>query len=234
MKIDNFIAEVEKLGIEVTKNKLNQLEKYYELLIEYNKVMNLTGITEKEEVYLKHFYDSLTIAKIIDLKKESTLCDIGTGAGFPGIVLKIFYPDLKVTLVDSLNKRIKFLNDVINELKLEKITTIHTRMEEYAKINIEKFDVVTARAVAQMYFLLEVSVPMLKVGKHFIAMKGSIDKEVDYQKTLEILNCIPKKLIKFKLPIEDSNRTLIKIQKIFPTKKIFPRKYNEMKKNPLV
>ena len=234
MKIDNFIAEVEKLGIEVTKNKLNQLEKYYELLIEYNKVMNLTGIIEKEEVYLKHFYDSLTIAKIIDLKKEETLCDIGTGAGFPGIVLKIFYPNLNITLVDSLNKRINFLNEVIKELKLEKIETIHTRMEEYAKYNIEQYDVVTARAVAQMYFLLEVSVPMLKVGKYFIAMKGNVDKEINYQKTLEKLNCLQIDLIEFKLPIENSNRALIKIKKIFPTKKIFPRKYNEIKKNPLV
>ena len=234
MKIDNFIKEVEKLGIEITEKKINQLEKYYEMLIEYNKVMNLTGITEKEEVYLKHFYDSLTIAKIIDLKKEETLCDIGTGAGFPGIVLKIFYPNLNITLVDSLNKRINFLNEVIKELKLEKIETIHTRMEEYSKNNIEQYDVVTARAVAQMYFLLEVSVPMLKIGKYFIAMKGSMDKEVNYQNTLKKLNCTQIDLIEFKLPIENSNRTLIKIKKIFPTKKIFPRKYNEMKKNPLV
>lgn len=234
MKIDNFIKEVEKLGIEITEKKINQLEKYYEMLIEYNKVMNLTGITEKKEVYLKHFYDSLTIAKIIDLKKEENLCDIGTGAGFPGIVLKIFYPNLNITLVDSLNKRINFLNEVIKELKLEKIETIHTRMEEYAKNNIEQYDVVTARAVAQMYFLLEVAVPMLKIGKYFIAMKGSIDKEINYQNALEKLNSSQIDLIKFRLPIENSNRTLIKIQKIFPTKKIFPRKYNEMKKNPLV
>ena len=234
MNKDNFIKEVEKLGIQVDEIKLNKLEKYYEMLIEYNKVMNLTGITEKEDVYLKHFYDSLTIAKIIDLKKEETLCDIGTGAGFPGIVLKIFYPNLNITLVDSLNKRINFLNEVIKELKLEKIETIHTRMEEYAKNNIEQYDVVTARAVAQMYFLLEVSIPMIKVGKYFIAMKGCIDKEINYQNTLEKLNCTQIDLIKFKLPIENSNRTLIKIKKIFPTKKIFPRKYNDIKKNPLV
>ena len=203
------------------------------MLVEYNKVMNLTGITKKEEVYLKHFYDSLTIAKIIDLSKEESLCDVGTGAGFPGIVLKIFYPELKVTLVDSLNKRINFLNEVIKELGLNKIETVHDRMEEYSRKNIEKFDVVTARAVAQMHFLLEVAVPMLKVGKYFIAMKGNIEHEIDYNYALDKLNSKQIKLIKFKLPKEESNRTLIKIEKNNITSKIFPRKYNEIKRNPL-
>ena len=234
MNKDNFINEVKKLGVEITENKLNQLEKYYEMLIEYNKVMNLTGITAKEEVYLKHFYDSLTISKIIDLNEEETLCDLGSGAGFPGIVLKIFYPNLKITLVDSLNKRINFLNEVINELKLEKIETIHSRMEEYAKENIEKYDVVTARAVAQMHFLLEVAVPMLKVGKYFIAMKGNIENEIDYSYALEKLNASQKDIIKFKLPEEESNRTLIKIKKNKTTNKIFPRKYIEIKRKPLI
>lgn len=233
MNKDDFIKEVEKLGIKITENKLNQLEKYYEMLIEYNKVMNLTGIIEKEEVYLKHFYDSLTISKIIDLTSEESLCDIGTGAGFPGIVLKIFYPNLKITLVDSLNKRIIFLNEVIRELKLEKIETVHSRMEEYAKGNIEKFDVVTARAVAQMHFLLEVSIPMLKIGKHFIAMKGNIENEIDYNYALDKLSASQLDIIKFKLPNENSNRTLIKIIKNKSTKKIFPRKYVEIKRNPL-
>ena len=233
MNKDNFIIEVEKLGIEVDENKLNQLEKYYEMLVEYNKVMNLTGITEKSEVYLKHFYDSLTIAKIIDLNKEKSLCDIGTGAGFPGIVLKIFYPKLKVTLVDSLNKRIKFLDDVISELNLLEIETVHSRMEEYSKENIEKFDVVTARAVAQMHFLLEVAIPMLKVGKYFIAMKGNIENEINYNYALEKLNSTQVDLIKFKLPEEESNRTLIKILKNKTTSKVFPRKYVEIKRKPL-
>jgi len=233
MNKDNFIKEVEKLGIEITETKLYQLEKYYEMLVEYNKVMNLTGITEKEEVYLKHFYDSLTISKIIDLNKEETLCDIGTGAGFPGVVLKIFYPDLNITLVDSLSKRINFLNEVIKKLKLEKIETVHKRIEEYSKENIEKYDVVTARAVAQMHFLLEVTIPMLKVGKYFIAMKGNMENEIDYKYAMNKLNSIQKDIIKFKLPYEESNRTLIKIEKINKTQKIFPRKYNEIKRNPL-
>lgn len=233
MNKDSFILEVKKIGIEVTEHKLNQLERYYEMLVEYNKVMNLTGITEKGDVYLKHFYDSLTIAKIIDLNKEQTLCDIGTGAGFPGVVLKIFYPNLKVTLVDSLNKRINFLNEVINDLKLEKIETVHLRMEEYSRNNIERFDVVTARAVSQMHFLLEVAIPMLKVGKYFIAMKGNIENEIDYTDALDKLNSSQIELMKFKLPIEESNRTLIKILKNKTTPKLFPRKYIEIKKNPL-
>jgi len=234
MNKNKFIEEVTKLGLEITDNKLNQLERYYEMLIEYNKVMNLTGITEKDEVYLKHFYDSLTISKIIDLNKEETLCDIGTGAGFPGIVLKIFFPNLNITLVDSLNKRINFLNEVIKELKLEKIETVHDRMEEYARKNIEKFDVVTARAVASMPFLLEVAVPMLKVGKYFIAMKGNLEKELEYKNALNQLNSILGNIIKFKLPIENSNRTLIKIIKNKATLKKFPRKYVEIKRKPLV
>ena len=233
MNKDNFIKEIEKIGVEVTQNKLEQLEKYYEMLVEYNKVMNLTGITEKEEVYLKHFYDSLTIIKIIDLNKEETLCDIGTGAGFPGLVLKIFYPELKITLVDSLNKRINFLNEVIKELKLEKIETVHARMEEYAKVNIEKFDVVTARAVAQMHFLLEIAIPMLKCNKYFVAMKGNLDNEIEYSHALNKLNSIQNDIIKFKLPYENSNRTLIKIEKVKNTSKLFPRKYTEIKRNPL-
>ena len=233
MNINNFIEEVNKLGIEINDEKLQQLQKYYELLIEYNKVMNLTGITEKKEVYLKHFYDSLTISKVINLNNETTLCDIGTGAGFPGIVLKIFYPNLKVTLVDSLNKRINFLNEVIKELNLENIEAIHARMEEYARININKFDVVTARAVAQMHFLLEVAIPMLKINKYFIAMKGNIDNEINYQYALNKLNSKEERIEIFKLPIEKSNRTLIKIKKIKETSKIFPRKYKEIKIKPL-
>ena len=233
MNKNNFIIEVEKLGIKIDDTKLNQLEKYYEMIVEYNKVMNLTGITEKDEVYLKHFYDSLTISKIIDLNNEETLCDVGTGAGFPGIVLKIFYPDLKITLVDSLNKRINFLDNVIKELKLEKIETVHARMEEYSKNNIEKFDVVTARAVAQMNFLLEVSVPMLKIGKYFIAMKGNVENELDYGNALTKLSSTQTNIIKFKLPYEESNRTLIKIIKNQSTSKSFPRKYVEIKRNPL-
>ena len=233
MNKDRFISEVESLGIEITDNKLEQLEKYYELLIEYNKVMNLTGITEKEDVYLKHFYDSLTITKIIDLNKENSLCDLGSGAGFPGIVIKIFYPNLNIILVDSLNKRINFLNTVIRELGLENIEAIHSRIEDYSKENKEQFDVVTARAVAPLNILLELGINLVNVGKYFIAMKGNIENEPDYNNAIKKLNCRLGNIIKFKLPIEESNRSLIKIIKEKSTSKLFPRKYSEVKKRPL-
>ena len=233
MNKDRFISEIEKLGIEITEKKLEQLEKYYELLIEYNKVMNLTGITEKDEVYLKHFYDSLTISKIVDLNKENNLCDLGSGAGFPGIVIKIFYPNLKIVLVDSLNKRIKFLNKVIEELNLKDIEAVHIRIEEYAKENKEKFDIVTARAVAPLNILLELGINLVKIGKCFIAMKGNIENEMDYQNAIKKLDCSMGNIITFKLPIEESNRSLIKIIKKKTTSKLFPRKYNEIKTKPL-
>lgn len=233
MNKDRFIKEVENLGIEITDKKLNQLEKYYELLIEYNKVMNLTGITEKDEVYLKHFYDSLTISKIIDLNNENSLCDLGSGAGFPGIVIKIFYPNLNIVLVDSLNKRINFLNIVIKELGLENITAIHSRIEEYTVDNKEKFDVVTARAVAPLNILLELGINLVKAGKYFIAMKGNIENEPDYSNAIKKLDCSLGNIVKFKLPIEESNRSLIKIRKEKSTSKLFPRKYSEIKKKPL-
>ncbi len=233
MTQSDFIDKIKEEGIIVTPEKIEQLEKYYELLIEYNKVMNLTGITEKKEVYLKHFYDSLTICKIIDLNKQENLCDLGSGAGFPGIVLKIFYPNLKITLIDSLNKRINFLNKVIEELKLKDIEAIHIRIEDFSRQNIEKFDVVTARAVAPLNILLELGINLVKINKYFIAMKGNIDNEPNYDEALKKLNCDLGNIIKFKLPVENSNRCLIQIIKRKSTPKLYPRKYNEIKKKPL-
>ena len=233
MNINNFIDYLGKLGIKYTNCQLNQLEMYYEILIEYNKVMNLTGITNKEDVYLKHFYDSLTISKIIDLNNYNSLCDIGTGAGFPGIVLKIFYPNLKVTLIDSLNKRINFLNDVIKKLKLTNIEAIHCRIEEYAKINREKYDIVTARAVAPLNILLEYAIPIVKSGKYFIAMKGKEENEELYHNAIKILQSEICNICKFKLPIENSERTLYKIKKNNKTSNKYPRKYIEIKKKSL-
>ena len=233
MNQDDFIKEVNALGIEVTKDKLDKLEKYYEMLIEYNKFMNLTGITDKEQVYLKHFYDSITLSKIIDLNKEESLCDLGSGAGFPGIVLKIFYPNLNITLIDSLNKRINFLNDVIKELNLRNIEAIHVRIEDFAKENIERFDVVTARAVAPLNILLELGINLVKIGKYFIAMKGNIINEPNFSNSIEKLNCKIDKIDNFKLPVEESERTLIKISKLSSTPKLFPRKYSVIKAKPL-
>lgn len=233
MTINMFKEELSKLNIKLTELQEEQLERYYELLVEYNKVMNLTGITEKEEVYLKHFYDSLTIARVIDLNKEKSLCDMGTGAGLPGIVLKIVFPNLKVTLLDSLNKRIEFLKIVISELGLKNIEAIHCRIEEYGIKNREIFDIVTARAVASMNILLEYASSQVKIGKYFIAMKGNIEKEINYENTLKQLNFNIIAKEEFLLPIENSSRTLIVLKKEKETSKRFPRKYSEIKKSPL-
>ena len=234
MNQDNFILELKKLNINITEKQLCQLEKYYELLIEWNKVMNLTGITVKEEVYLKHFYDSLTVLKVIDLNKVNSLCDIGTGAGFPGLVLKILFPNLNMTLVDSLNKRIKFLNEVITKLNLEKIVTVNARIEEYGINNRDKYDVVVARAVAQLNILLEYSIPITKVNGYFIAMKGNNPIEIDNSSNaIERLNCHIEEIKEFNLPIENSNRTIIKIKKDDKTDIKYPRKYSEIKKKRL-
>ena len=234
MTISEFIEELKKINIEPTQKQLEQLNRYYELIVEYNKVMNLTGITEKDQVYLKHFYDSLTIAKVIDLNKEETLCDIGTGAGFPGIVLKILFPNLKITLIDSLNKRIEFLKIVIKELNLNNIEAIHTRAEEYAIKNIEKFDVVTSRAVAPLNILLELSIPLLKTNKYFISYKGNISREIiESENALKQLDSKIDKIEEFELPKENSNRTIIKIKKLNKTNKKYPRKFSEIKKKPL-
>ena len=234
MNQNKFILELKNIGIEITEFQLNQLEKYYELLINWNKVMNLTGIVEKEEVYLKHFYDSLTITKVVDLNNIETLCDVGTGAGFPGIVLKILFPKLKITLVDSLQKRIKFLNEVITTLNLKDIEALHFRVEEYAIKNKEKFDIVTARAVASLNILSEYCIPLVKENGYFIAMKGNAVEEISHiDNALENLSSKIEKIEEFKLPIEDSQRMLISIKKIKKTSKKYPRKYNEIKKNPL-
>ena len=204
-----FIEEVQKLGIMPTKEQLQQLEKFYQLLIEWNQKINLTRITEKEDVYLKHFYDSLTIVKEIDLSKVDTLCDVGTGAGFPGIVLKIFYPNLKITLIDSLLKRVNYLNETIKELKLKDIKAIHTRGEEYH----ETFDIVTARAVANIEKLLKYTMHLVNRNGKLIAMKGNIEEELtnDVRKKINKKYKISK-INKFLLPKENSNRSLIVIE----------------------
>jgi len=233
MTINSFIDELSKLGIELDDTQLSQLDKYYELLVEYNKVMNLTGITEKEDVYLKHFYDSLTLVKAIDLNKYESLCDIGTGAGFPGLVLKIVYPKLNVTLIDSLQKRINFLNIVIDNLNLKNIETIHSRIEEYGCNNREKYDIVTARAVASTNVLLEYSIPIVKLGGYFIPMKGKIDNEPSFENAQKKLGCIMEDKIEFLLPYENSCRTLIKFKKDTVTNKKYPRKFSDIKKLPL-
>lgn len=234
MNINDFINELKKINIEINDYQLKQLNRYYELLVEYNEKMNLTGITEKNQVYLKHFYDSLTINKIIDLNTVQTLCDVGTGAGFPGMVIKILFPKIKITLVDSLNKRIEFLNVVINELGLEDIDTLHSRIEDYGKNNREIFDVVTARAVAPLNVLLEYCTPLVKCGKYFIPLKANISREIlEIDSALKELNSTIEEKCEFLLPYEESQRTLIKFKKIGKTNKKYPRTYAQIKKKPL-
>lgn len=233
MTESEFIKHIEDLGITCDDDKLSRLNKYYEMLVEYNKVMNLTGITDKKQVYLKHFYDSLTIAKVINFNEYNTLCDIGTGAGFPGLVIKILYPHLRITLVDSLNKRINFLNDVIKELGLTDIETVHARIEDYAYNNKDRFDIVTARAVAPLNILLEYAIPITKVNSYFIAMKGKIEDETTYSNALRVLKSEVEEIKELKLPIENSDRTIYKIKKISKINGKYPRKPSEIKKNML-
>lgn len=233
MNKELFIKELSKINININDKQLEQLEKYYEILVTENKKYNLTSITNKEDVYLKHFYDSATLSKIIALKDQS-LCDIGTGAGFPGMVLKILFPNLKVTLVDATQKKCNFLELVIKELKLTNIEVINKRAEEFSKEIREKYDIVTSRAVAPLKHLLEYSIPLVKVNGTYIAMKSDITKELDgisnYEEKLSIKE---ENLINFNLPIENSLRTLISYKKLKITNSIYPRKYSEIKKKSL-
>lgn len=179
MNKEEFIKEVEKLRIKVTKKNLEQLEIYCEYLLEYNKHTNLTAIKTKEEVYLKHFYDSLTLCKVIDLTKEESLLDIGSGAGFPGMVLKIFFPNLKVYLVDSNNKKTKFLEELKIKLNVNNLEVINNRIEKLYDLFLNKIDIVTARAVTNLTILSELAIPIVKKDKYFIAMKGNATEEIN-------------------------------------------------------
>ena len=234
MNINEFIKELNKLNINPSEEELNKLEKYAELLIEYNKKFNLTAITKLEEIYLKHFYDSLTLIKVIDLDKELKVLDIGTGAGFPGIVLKIFYPKLELTLLDSNNKKITFLNEVTKELGLEKLKCIHGRAEELSKEFREYFDIVTSRAVASLRILTELAVPYTKVNGYFIALKGKAEEELkEAESTIKKLDCKIEEKEKLILPDNTSERTIIKIKKEKTTPSIYPRKYDKIIKQAL-
>lgn len=234
MNLNEFISKVKELGIELNDNQINQFNKYYELLVEYNKVMNLTGITEYEEVLEKHFYDSLTMANKVNLN-NSTLVDIGAGAGFPCIPLKIAFPSLDVTVVDSLAKRMKFLEIVIKELNLENIRCLAMRGENFAKLHREEFDFVTARAVARLNILNEITLPLVKVGGYFIALKGQ-DGLIEIDECKDAFNKLGARIDmidEFNLPSENAKRINIFIKKEKKTNVIYPRDYAKIKKNPL-
>lgn len=234
MNKNEFIKSLEELNIEVTAEKLDLLDKYYKELVEYNSHTNLTAITKEEDVYLKHFYDSLTITKVIDLNTIDNLLDIGSGAGFPGIVLKIFYPHLKVTLLDSNNKKTTFLSYITEKLNLENVTVIHDRVENYAKDNLNKFDIVTSRAVANLRVITELSLPLVKVNGYFIAMKGNIAEELkDAEKTISSLSSKIEKIIDFNLYQETGQRNIIKIKKLKETTIKELRPYDKIIKRSL-
>ena len=205
-----FLEELAKIGIKPTEEQLSQLDKFYHLMLEWNEKINLTRITAEKEVYLKHFYDSLTLNKVVDLKNVNTLCDVGTGAGFPGVVLKIVFPNLRITLIDSLLKRVNYLNEIIKELKLQDIEAIHSRGEDYKG----EFDVVTSRAVANIEKLVDYTMHLVSKNGVFVAMKGNIDKEL----TESVAKKLNKKyriikIEKFTLPVENSERSLVVIKK---------------------
>lgn len=212
MTIEEFIKEVEALGLNVTEEQLKQLDIIYNTLVETNKTMNLTRITEKDDVYLKHFYDSLTLAKVYDLTKANTLCDIGTGAGFPGLVLKIFYPNLEITLVDSLLKRVKYLNSLIEKLQLTGIKAYHNRAEDIIKEG-KKFDIVTARAVSALPKLLLWTMPLVNKNGSFLAMKGNVEEELELSKDImKKHNWYVNKKETFTLPTKEDVRTILEIK----------------------
>jgi len=237
MNIEQFTANLQEKGITLSEKQLDQFETYFTTLVEWNEKMNLTAITEKTDVYLKHFYDSITASFYFDFTKPFHLCDVGAGAGFPSIPLKIVYPHIEVTIVDSLNKRISFLNHLADVLHLENIHFVHDRAETFG-VNPayrESFDVVTARAVARLSVLSEFCIPLSKVGGHFLAMKALHAKEeLDAgQKAITTLGGKVEKVHTFTLPMEDSERTILIIKKEKQTPKKYPRKPGTPGKSPI-
>lgn len=232
-----FDQELNELGIQLTDVQKGQFDRYYELLIEWNKVMNLTGITDYDEVNLKHFTDSLTIVRINEMNDVSTLIDIGTGAGFPGLPIKIAFPHIKVVLLDSLNKRIKFLDKVIEKLNLDNVVTLHGRAEDYAKKveYREQFDVCVSRAVANLSTLSEYCMPFIKKGGCFVSYKSAeSDEEISKsENAIDLLGGKIDKIEKFILPGSDMGRALVKINKVKNTPKKYPRKAGVPGKEPL-
>ncbi|MGM9986868.1 MAG: 16S rRNA (guanine(527)-N(7))-methyltransferase RsmG [Bacillaceae bacterium] len=237
MNIEQFTAALSSKGINLTAKQLEQYERYYELLVEWNEKMNLTAITDKEEVYLKHFFDSISAAFYFDFTKPISICDVGAGAGFPSIPLKIAFPHLQVTIVDSLQKRITFLNELASELSLDNVAFYHDRAETFGKKEgiRESFDVVTARAVARLSVLSELCMPLVKVNGYFVAMKGAAahDEVETGQYAVNVLGGEIQNVIDFTLPIEESERSIVIINKKRKTPKKYPRKPGTPNKQPI-
>ncbi|MDO4453215.1 MAG: 16S rRNA (guanine(527)-N(7))-methyltransferase RsmG [Eubacteriales bacterium] len=237
MKSEILEKGCQLLNLSISEKQEEQFMKYYELLVEWNKVMNLTGITEFDEVMRKHFLDSLSIVKAIEKKDALRVLDLGTGAGFPGIPLKIMFPEWDIVLLDSLNKRIKFLNEVIGQLGLERISAIHGRAEDFARKEEyrEKFDLVVSRAVANLASLSEYCLPYVKQQGAFVSYKASnVEEEVnEAKKAVTVLGGNLEKIVEFQLPDTDIDRTLLVIQKIKKTPGKYPRKAGLPSKEPI-
>lgn len=233
--VEYFLDELGKLNISLSEMQINQFIRFYEMLIEKNKVMNLTAITEFDEVIDKHFLDSLNLFRLIDLNSEKRILDLGTGAGFPGIPLKIAFPKIKITLVDSLNKRVMFLNDVVNQLGLEDVECVHARAEDLAKKKEyrEEYDICVSRAVANLSTLSEYCIPFVKVGGNFISYKsGDCDEEISSSKAaIKKLGARISKVENFE--IKDMGRSFVVIDKISSTPSKYPRKAGLPSKEPL-
>jgi 16S rRNA (guanine527-N7)-methyltransferase len=224
----------QELGISISSEQESLFKLYFQELIAYNEHTNLTRITEEDEVYFKHFFDSLTILKVIDLSKVNSICDMGAGAGFPSIPLKIVYPHLEVTIIDSLQKRIKFLNLLCDKLKLSKVTLIHDRIENFALKQQDEFDIVTARALGNMQLILELGIPMTKVNGHFIAYKSNQyhDELASSKHAMHILKTSLEEVSEFDLPLDYGKRALLKFKKNAKVSG-YPRTNAMMIKKPL-
>lgn len=219
-------------GFELNEKQLNQFETYFDMLIEWNEKINLTAITDKKEVYIKHFLDSLYATKALNFSNQS-ICDIGSGAGFPGIPLKILYPELKLTIVDALNKRIKFLDLLCEKLEIDSYN-VHARAEEYIKYKRESFDVVFARAVARLNMLSELCIPFVKVNGYFLGLKGSNVDELDEgNSAITTLGGNVEEVIQYELPFDMGVRNIVKVRKLEKTNKKYPRNFGKIKKSPL-
>ena len=230
----DFNKLLSNINIQLSDRQLEQFEIYFKFLVEYNEFVNLTAITEEEDVYIKHFYDSILVGQTFDLSKIETICDVGSGAGFPSIPLKIVYPHLNVTIVDGLDKRITFLKQLVYKLGLSNVNLVHGRAEEYAKDHRESFDIVTARAVARANILNELCIPLVKVGGHFISMKGkNAEEEINEGNSMNLLKGKIMKQSEYYLPKEESKRVLIVINHYEKCPLKYPRAFASIKKNPL-
>lgn len=238
MNPDLFVHELQKRGIELNDRQIKQFDIYFHTLVEWNKKMNLTALTEQTDVYLKHFYDSITAAFYYDFTKEVHICDVGAGAGFPSIPLKICFPHIHVTIVDSLQKRIVFLNQLATNLDIDHVAFYHDRAETFGKNSNfrESYDIVTARAVARMSVLSELCLPLTKKNGLFIAMKAAQTSEElqEAEDAIEVLGGNLKTVHTFVLPEEDSERSIIMIDKKRKTPNKYPRKPGVPNKSPII